>query len=382
MIKIISLLLYPVMPLWAFLLSSKYFSKVYGYCIFVLFAIFLNMCVNFRPQDDLYRYVEGYNRLLDGINWLGTTDLYYWGSAILFSYFNLSAIYIYIFWSVIYYSAMYLCLRELTKYLNNNVLSILFLLSSIFFIPVFQFSVLRFYTASFWFIYFAIKITCSIGRAKYHIWLLLLCPLIHYMYWVPVIAFYLNYFFRPKLKILYILFIITYVISFFSYVEILEHLGLSFFSSSMYYLSDARNEEMNMSYSLGKYLYFPMYLSLLWMLYIQYRRREKLSSINYNLLCLALIGLIVLNLVSASWDFAVRFRLIAEWLCIYPIAYYYQCTRTARYNIFIFLFPFCFLLSNWDFLFVTGPNYFIYSNIFFSNIFSVWTYCSNALNNI
>ena len=148
------------------------------------------------------------------------------------------------------------------------------------------------------------------------------------------------------------------------------------------YLSEARNESMNSSYNLGKYLYLPMYLSLLWLLYIQYRRRKKLSSINYNLLCLALWGLIVLNLVSASWDFTVRFRLIAEWLCIYPIAYYYQYMRDVRYNNFIFLFPFCFLLSNWDFLFVTGPKYFNYSDVFFSNIYSVWNYCSNALNNI
>lgn len=102
------------------------------------------MCVIFRPQDDIYRYVEGYNRLLSGTDWLGKIDLYYWGSAMLFSYFNLSAIYVYIFWSIIYYTAMYLCLRELIKYINNNIISILFLLSSVFFISAFHFSVLRF----------------------------------------------------------------------------------------------------------------------------------------------------------------------------------------------------------------------------------------------
>lgn len=120
------------MPFGAFLLSMKYFSKFYGYCIFILFGIYLNMCVIFRPQDDIYRYVEGYNRLLSGTDWLGKIDLYYWGSAMLFSYFNLSAIYVYIFWSIIYYTAMYLCLRELIKYINNNIISILFLLSSVF----------------------------------------------------------------------------------------------------------------------------------------------------------------------------------------------------------------------------------------------------------
>ena len=103
----------------------KYFSKFYGYCIFILFGIYLNMCVIFRPQDDIYRYVEGYNRLLSGTDWLGKIDLYYWGSAMLFSYFNLSAIYVYIFWSIIYFTAMYLCLRELIKYINNNIISIL-----------------------------------------------------------------------------------------------------------------------------------------------------------------------------------------------------------------------------------------------------------------
>lgn len=380
-VKIVLLLLYPFMSFWTFLLSLKYFSKIYGYCIFILFTVFLNMCVNFRPQDDIYRYIEGYNRLLGGVNWLGNIDLYYWGSAVLFSAFNLSAIYIYIFWSVVYYTAMYLCLRELMKYLTKNVLSVLFLLSAIFFISVFQFSILRFFTASFWFIYFTVKITSNANSVKLYMWLLLLCPLIHYMYWVPVIAFYANYFFRPKLKLLFALYIITYILSFFDYVKILDFLGLSFFSSSMY-LSEARNEIMNASYNWGKYLYLPMYLSLLWLLYIQYRKRKELSSINYNFLCLALCGLIVLNLVSASWDFTVRFRLIAEWLCIYPIAYYYKSTRDVRYIDYVYLFPFSFLLSNWDFLFVTGPKYFNYSDVFFSNIYSVWGYCSNALNNI
>lgn len=380
-LKIISLLLYPFMPWGAFFLSLKYFSKFYGYCMFILFGIFLNMCVTFRPQDDMYRYIGGYNKLLDGMNWLGGIDLYYWGSAMLFSYFNLSAIYIYMFWSVVYYTAMYLCLRELTKYLNNNVLSALFLLSSVFFISAFQFSVLRFFTASLWFIFFVKKISCGGRSVSNYMWLLLLCPLIHYMYCVPVVAYYIYHFFRPKMKFLSVLFIITYFLSFFDYVDLLRHLDLIFFASSVY-LSDARNEAMEASYNLGKYLYLPMYLSLLWLLYIQYRRRKKLSSINYNLLCLALYGLIVLNLVSASWDFTVRFRLIAEWLCIYPIAYYYQYMRDVRYNNFIFLFPLCFLLSNWDFLFVTGPKYFNYSDVFFSNIYSVWNYCSNALNNI
>lgn len=379
-LKIISLLLYPIMPFGAFLLSMKYFSKFYGYCIFILFGIYLNMCVIFRPQDDIYRYVEGYNRLLSGTDWLGKIDLYYWGSAMLFSYFNLSAIYVYIFWSIIYYTAMYLCLRELIKYINNNIISILFLLSSVFFISAFHFSVLRFFTASFWFIFFVKKIACS-RKVNCYMCLLLICPLIHYMYYVPVIAYYIYHFFRPKIKLLLTLFIITYFFSFFDYIDVLKYCGVNVFSSSSY-LSEARNESMNSSYNLGKYLYLPMYLSLLWLLYIQYRRRKKLSSINYNLLCLALWGLIVLNLVSASWDFTVRFRLIAEWLCIYPIAYYYQCTRDVHYNNFIFLFPFCFLLSNWDFLFVTGPKYFNYSDVFFSNIYSVWNYCSNALNNI
>ena len=192
-LKIISLLLYPIMPFGAFLLSMKYFSKFYGYCIFILFGIYLNMCVIFRPQDDIYRYVEGYNRLLSGTDWLGKIDLYYWGSAMLFSYFNLSAIYVYIFWSIIYYTAMYLCLRELIKYINNNIISILFLLSSVFFISAFHFSVLRFFTASFWFIFFVKKIACS-RKVNCYMCLLLICPLIHYMYYVPVIAYYIYHF--------------------------------------------------------------------------------------------------------------------------------------------------------------------------------------------
>lgn len=327
------------MPLGAFLLSIKYFSKFYGYCIFILFGIYLNMCVRFRPQDDIYRYVEGYNRLLSGTDWLGKIDLYYWGSAMLFSYFNLSAIYVYIFWSIIYYTAMYLCLRELIKYINNNIISILFLLCSVF---LYQHFILAYcaFSQHLFGLFFCEKIACR-RKANCYMCLLLLCPLIHYMYYVPVIAYYIYHFFRPKIKLLLILFIVTYFFSFFDYIEILKYCGVNVFNSSVY-LSEARNESMNSSYNLGKYLYLPMYLSLLWLLYIQYRRRKKLSSINYNLLCLALWGLIVLNLVSASWDFTVRFRLIAEWLCIYPIAYYYQYMRDVRYNNFIFLFPFCF----------------------------------------
>lgn len=379
-LRFISFLLLPIIPLWAFLLSLKDFKKFYGYCLFIIFAIFLNLCGTFRPQDDIYRYIEGYNHFLVGIDWLSRIDLYYTGCIIIFTKLGLSVIYVYIFWIVVYYTGMYLCIYELTKYLNRNIVSLLLLLCAIFFISPFHFSILRFYTASFWFIFLVKRVEGENKSLKYSLWLLV-CPLIHYMYWVPIGIYYVYRFFRPKVRTLVFLFLVTWGLSFLDYVSILEHFGLNI-PGADYYLSSERNAAMEASYNLGKYLYLPLFLSLLYLLYIQYKDRKKLTDENYRLLGLAFWGLIVLNLVSASWDFTIRFRSVAEWLTIFSIACYYQRTHDIRYMNFVLVFPFCFILSNWDFFFVSGPAYFNYYDVFFSNMYSAWTYCTDVLNGI
>lgn len=379
LLRISSFLLFLVSPVSGFLLSLPKLKKWFGGCMFLLFAIFFNLCLIIRSKDDIYRYIQGYNFCLSqgGDFMLNPEHLYYSWSAILFAAYDASTISMYVAWTLVYYLGAYLCLRSLLRYCRQNVLSFMFVLGAFFFINPAQFSIMSFYTAAYWFIF----IVVSLETGKRPWWcatFLWICVLIHYAYTFVVLLYYLYRLCKPSIKTLAYIWLVTWLLSFIDISSVFQSLGIA---GSGYYFGE-RTAEMYASYGYGRYLYAPMYWLILYYLYVQYHNRDRLSPLNRRLLGIAIFMFIVLNLVASSWDFTIRFRSIAEWFGIISIACYYCETHDKQCKWFAVVFPVAFIFSNWDFLFVSGPDVINYAKVFSTNIWSAWADCSQVLERI
>lgn len=379
LLRISSFLLFLVSPVSGFLLSLPKLKKWFGGVMFLLFAVFFNLCFIFRPQDDIYRYVQGYNFCLsqDGDFLLNPVHLYYSWSSILFASHGASAIIIYVAWTLVYYLGMYLCLRCLLRFCRPDVLSLTFLLGAFFFINPFQFTTLSFYTAAYWFIFLAVSAEMN-ERPWWYVALLWGCVLIHYAYTFVVLLYFLYRLWRPSARTLTIIWLVTWLLSFVDISSVFQSMGIA---GSAYYFGE-RTAEMYASYGYGRYLYAPMQWLILYYLYVQYRHRHQLSLLNKRLLGLAIFMFVLLNLVASSWDFTLRLRTIAEWVGIVSVACYYYETRDRHCMWFAIVFPVAFIFSNWDFLFVSGPDVIDYAKILTSNLWKAWADCSYVLERI
>lgn len=370
--------IYLFWPMGGFLSSLNRFKSIFGYICFTLFGIFINLNMKIRVQDDIARYIGGYNYQLLGVSSTGDKDFYYSLSSYLFGLFNLPAIYIFIFWSIVYYTGFYLCIRLLLNHTQRNTFSIFLFICALFFIPIMNFSTLRYFTGSFYLIYYLIKIETedwNLGKTL-PLWI---APFMHFMHLPVVLIYYIYRIAKPKIRNLFILFIATLLLSFIDYSSVINSLG--FYEDSIYLNSQYLNS-IEASYKLGKYLYFPLLLSLWVMVFIQYFKRNQLNENNLKLLRLALFSMIVYNLVAPSIDFYGRFRRISEWLIAFSAMSYFQKTKDRSYIFFVFAFPICFILSNWDFLFVSGPEMFQYTEILTSNFFKAFNHLSQQIANL
>jgi len=372
---------YFVWPLGGFAISLKKIASIGGYCSFILFTVFLNLNMILREQDDIWRYIESYRYAVEGNVFLlfSSSDFYFPVTAFLFSQMNLSPVYLFVFWSIVYYTGFYLCLVSLLKYCKKRyLLNVLLVFCAIMLIEPSMFSAIRYFTGAYYFIYFCIRaeIKGKGWRSTIPLWI---APFMHFMYLPVILAYYLYRYTKINTDTLFTVFIISWLMSFVDYSNLFSQLGLY---SEYYYLSETRATNIDNMYNYGRYLYLPMQLSLWLMIFMQYQNRKMLDVVNLKLLRLSLFYMIFFNLVSISWDFTVRFRPIMEWLAIFSIIYYYNQRKDRYFSFFLLLFPVCFLGENWDFLFVSGPAMFDFDGILFSNFFSVWDNFVSQLNKI
>lgn len=385
-IQLFILCLYPLIPLISSLLGMIKFRNKLGAISFILFGICLNSSLLFLPNDDITRYIDGYILFRQGYDWIGTVDLYYWITCFFFRGLNLPPYFILIGWTIMYYLFFYLCLRKLHEYIiPNKIVSVLFFISSLFFINIIQFSSLRFYTAAFCFIYFLFVLE---GKETKPTWrkksIMLILPYIHFMYFPIVLYYYLYSFFRPSLGFLAKAVVITYIFSFMDIGEALGHFAPFLIKQeSISYYTGSRVEQMNASYNYGKYLYVPMMLSVLYFLYIQIEDfyKNKQVNIHYNMLSCILSFWSFYNIISVSWDFQMRFRTIVQFLSIYPILYFMNKKYDVRFEYYKILFPFAFLFSNYDFFFVSASIFFDFNSLFF-DFNSLCNLCISRINKI
>lgn len=373
------LVLFLIWPLGGFLLSLKYFKGPIGALSFIAFGVFINMNFIIRPQEDMYRILGDYNYVRDSLEGIFLNgELYYSGTIKFIEYLGLSEIHVYLLWSIVYYFFAYLALRQLCEIRKNNLIGILLIISATLFINPTSFLGLRFFTAAWLFI-------ANVGYVEYEnkpIWYVLpiFCtPFIHFMFWPIVILYLIFKISRPSVKLLLIIFVITWGISFLDLGAFIRNLGL--YEGSRY-LSEARNSDMDTAYSYGKFLYIPMQFCIWYMLYLQVRSLRTLDETNERLLKLGIFAYIFLNLVSTSWDFTFRFRQIAPWLAIFSIAYYHRYNRGREYNFFALCFFPAILFWNWDLFFVSGSKVFQMENILFSNFFICWDSYIYQINSI
>lgn len=376
--NLFSSLLFIIWPFAGFISSLKKFKSFWGGILFVAFGVFIAMNTELRPREDMSRHIasaDSFDSLNKGILSV-EGELYKLWTVKLIHAFDLTNTHLYILWAIVFFSLFYLCLRLLVSLNNSQTkFGICILITAILLITPVEFLGLRFFTGAWLYIYSAAKVELS-GNYKYGLFMLL-CPFFHFMFWPLVIVYALFKFIHVKTKILFIVLIVTWCLSFFNYSSIVRSLWGEM-SGSMY-LTDSRNAGMVAEYNYGRYLYLPLQLCFYYSLYVQYKKEKYLDPLAQNLLRLAMFGFIVLNLVAISWDFTLRFRNIAFWFAALSTAYYYKQYRNPVFANYFFVLPIALFFYRYDFFFISGPEVINYFNIFFSGLLHAWEYCNTQV---
>lgn len=387
--KIISVLAIPISPIVSFLFSLKYFSSIYGGIFFILFGVFLNTSLAFHQREDITRMVDIYKQLsFYGVSVYRTNDIYFTSICSLLAQFNVSLYGALCLWSVIYYIGFWLVMRELVKGYYKSIMSILLVLVGFFAIDPGWFSVLRWSTAAFWAIYFFIlaKDEKWISWKNY---LPLLCLAIHFSFILPIIFFYAS-----KLNILNLkgwmrIAVFTTPLPIFINGIVFQHILQAIIPSEVYasfgfYASASRIQQIEAAYHYGKFLYLPLFLMFIYMLYLQYKALDDEVNdtfIDCNLLKMALVFLTAYNFSFFSWDLLIRFRTFTLLIMTISVARYYYIYVDPRINRLIVPLLFAFLFYNYEFIINTLHTRFVINDLF-SFPFDAIEHCKERLSNI
>lgn len=369
--KFISLLAIPLSPIISFLFSLKYFSSLYGGCCFVLLGVFLNTNLAFLQRDDITRMVDVYKQMsVYGANVFVSTDMYFTSLCLLLAQWKVSLYGALCVWSVIYYIGVWLVMRELVKGYVKSYVAILLVVIGFFAIDPGWFSAVRWSTAAFWALFFFLKAKDENWKS-WKFYLPLICILVHTSFIFPLLFFYISKFYGGSIKQwmplaittlpLPIILNGTYFSGFLRFI-----LPSSILANFGFYLSESRIQSMEALYHYGKFLYLPLLLLLVYMLYLQYKvlEEEEGANIDASLLKMALVFLVAYNFSFISWDLQIRFRTFTVLVMTIAVARYFYVYNDAKINRLFVPLLFAFLLYNYDFIVNTFHTRFSINDIF------------------
>ncbi len=358
---IFSFVLFLFSPVLGFISSYRYFKSRLGQLMFVLFFVAVNYCLKFREQDDLYRYVEIYNTLLrsDYMGGYGffIETLYSW-----LAKNKVSAIYLYTIIALIFANGMYLCLKMVLTYMQRNRFCVLILVACIFYITPADFSVFRFYSASFYFVYFVWCVEVGM-HPKWNKLGLVLPVLIHPIYLFILIGYVVYKWKKPNVKTLIKLAVFTLIFHFVNIRGFLRTSGYEYFGETRY-LTEERNEDLTGTFSIGQQFFVPMLLILVYAIYIQYKRYYTLDNTNKKLLCLALFSICMMNFSANAADLYLRYIKVNFWFCTLPVLYYYMQHKIKEYGKLSTWIPVAIFFLSYDFIFVTAFDFYDFGRLF------------------
>lgn len=368
---LIAIGLFLIWPLASVLFSLRFFKRVPGMIIFVAFWVFVMLNMRIRIGIDIYWYVRGLSlpvgTILGGERTGGFWNQYYMLSVMLAFKYHVDKFIIYVIWGIFWGFGLYLCLRILLKYQSNTAIFKMFVILSLFYVPPYMFSGLRFFTGCFYLV--AVFHYIQTSKSKQSLWLLFIPPFFHQMILVITLVYLMYYLWNPGRKWMIIMIVVSFALSFVDYRPLID--GIDFFGGNEHYMGDERNNDIHNRMNLGWLIPIPLQLSLWFMVAVMFYNWKDLDEKAKTLLKLASFSIIFFNLTTASYDFHYRFKAIMFWMCTFPVVYYYKQTRTRLYNFFKFAFPICLIVGNWETFVTAGPNIFNVKDIFFNNVSGV-----------
>ena len=355
--KVISLLAIPVSPVVSFLFSMKYFSSLYGGGYFVLFGVFLNTTLRFLQREDITRMVDIYKQMsVYGTHPYTSRDLYFTSLCELLSLFDVSLYGALCVWSVIYYLGVWLVMRELVKGYEKSYVAILLVATGFLAIDPGWFSILRWGTAAFWSLYLFLRAKDEPLRS-WKCYLPLLTLTVHFSFILPLMAFYAYRMRLLDMRGWMRLALATTPLPVLVNGVFLQNILRSVLPQGLYasfgmYATEARVQAMESAYHYGKYLYLPLLLMLVYMLYLQYKTWEEEgveTLVDGTLLGMAFAFLTAYNLSFFSWDLLIRFRTYVVLVMTIAAARYYYAYADRRIDRLLLPLLVAFLFYNYEF---------------------------------
>lgn len=218
------LLLCLLWPFGGFLLSLLYDSRKYILTSFVVLCCFFGYTLKPEVDSDLSRYVAEFERntALEYNQWIlevknGEYSDIYSPILIFFSSRFSSNSNFFIFIACLVMSILMISLYRLVFNKEQGVVKnhkLFFLLNFFLYAPIFYINNFRFFTAFFYF-FFALFLVWK-NKRFFSYFLLILSPLFHFAYFIPVFFVLLFFLFQNNRKFAILVFIISIVFSFFA----------------------------------------------------------------------------------------------------------------------------------------------------------------------
>lgn len=375
--KPINVLFALISPIWTFIFNfKKTFESKVGYIVFVLVGIQFNLCQKMRDIDDISRYIGNYKYYLEHEGNLILNDFYYVFTLNWFSSLSLPPITIYLFWSVVFYTGVYLCAMKVYQHTQNNFISMFVFFCSLISINFWEFTIMRFYTGAALLIYVILYLAPQ--RINYKYLLLIVAPIFHFALVFPAIGFVLYKAMNLGTKPLFLISVGSIIIQFFpvGYFDGVIHVD-DYYD---HFLTLNRNMDILRGSGIGRFFYLPLcicFIVEIWRLYnLKYLFKDDQDILKLGLYCISMF-----NIVSITQEFTSRYKHMFIILCAFVVLYYWKNYNIKPRKNFNIILPLSLILFDIDILLI-GYDIIDMVTLFFTPLINAFNECLTAIEKV